>query len=161
MGSQHHHLKCLLLFWAVVLYRMAGAQTFTGAVVGHVVDSQQAPIAGATITLRSVERGFERHTMTNSQGEYAFALVPPGKFTLHVEVSGSAPTTVNVEVVVATPVRADLILRVQSLTQEVKVIGESGVSVQTENASLGRTINPHEMSELPGLHRKRDSESAV
>jgi len=131
----------------------ARAQTFTGTVVGHVVDSQQAAIANASVALRSVERGFERHTTTNPQGEYAFELAPPGKFTLRAEANGFAATTVNVEVVVATPVRADLTLGVQSLQQEVKVLGENGVSVQTENASLGRTISPHEMSELPSLGR--------
>jgi hypothetical protein len=131
----------------------ARAQTFTGAVVGHVVDVQQAAIPNASVTLKSVERGFERHATTNPQGEYAFELVPPGKFTLHAEASGFTPTTVNVEVVVATPVRSDVILGVQSLQQSVKVLGENGVSVQTENASLGRTISSHEMSELPSLTR--------
>jgi hypothetical protein len=141
---------CLAMVCSI---RAAHAQTFTGSVVGHVMDFQQAAIPNASITLRSVERGFERYSTTNAQGEYSFMLVPPGKFTLRAEVSGFAPTMVNVEVVVATPVRADLILRVQSLSQEVKVLGESGVSVQTENASLGRTISPHEMSELPSLTR--------
>ena len=131
----------------------ARAQTFTGTVVGYVVDSQQAAIPNASVTLRSVERGFERHASTNPEGEYAFELVPPGRFTIRIEARGFAATIVNVEVVVATPVRADLILGVQTLQQEVKVMGENGVSVQTENASLGRTINPHEMSELPSLAR--------
>jgi hypothetical protein len=129
------------------------AQTFTGSVVGHVIDLQQAAIPNASVTLRSVERGFERHATTNPQGEYDFALVPPGKFTIRAEATGFASTSANVEVVVATPVRADLILRIQSLSQEVKVLGESGVFAQTENASLGRTISPHEMSELPSLGR--------
>jgi Carboxypeptidase regulatory-like domain/TonB dependent receptor/TonB-dependent Receptor Plug Domain len=132
---------------------LAQAQTFTGAVSGRVVDSQQAAIANASVTLRSVEKGFERRTATNPQGEYAFELVPPGKFTLRAEASGFAATTVNAEVVVATPVRADLILGVQSLKQEVKVLGENGVSVQTESASLGQIISSRQISELPSLTR--------
>ena len=36
-----------------------------------------------------------------------FQLVPPGKFTVEVQAFGFAVATVNVEVVVATPVRAD------------------------------------------------------
>src|SRR5690242_17079315 len=114
----------------------ARAQSFTGAVVGLVVDSQRAVVPNASVTLRSVERGFERHATTNPQGEYAFELVPPGRFTIRIEASGFATTTVNVEVVVATPIRADLALGVQTLQQEVKVLGENGVSVQTENAGL-------------------------
>ena len=129
------------------------AQTFTGAVSGRVVDSQQARIPEASVTLRSVERGFERRTTTNPQGEYAFELVSPGKFTVRAEASGFAATIVTVEVVVATPVRADLILGVQSLKQEVKVLGENGVSVQTESAGLGQTISSRQISELPSLTR--------
>jgi hypothetical protein len=131
----------------------ANGQTFTGAVVGRVVDSQHLTVAGASVTLRSSERGFERHTIANAQGEYAFELVPPGTFSLRAESNGFAPTTVNVEVVVATPVRANLVLRIQPSREEVKVVGESGVSVQTETASLGRVVSPREMTLLPSLGR--------
>src|ERR1700687_3897212 len=102
----------------------ARAQTFAGAVVGHVVDAQQRAIAGASVTLRSVESGFEWHSTTNPQGEYAFELIPPGRFTIRAEATGLAATTAIAEVVVATPVRADLSLSVQSLQEKVKVFGE-------------------------------------
>ena len=113
---------------------------------------RRAVIGKAAVILRSVDRGFERRTTTESEGEYVFQLVPPGKFTVRAEASGFAPTTVNVEVVVATPIRVDLTLQVQPLQQTVNVFGENGVAVQTENAGLGRTISPHEMSELPSLN---------
>src|SRR5262249_46796187 len=140
--------RCSVL---LLLVAATWAQTFTGTVVGCIVDSQQAVVAGAVIILHSAERGFERRATTNSRGEYEFRLVPPGRFTVRAEADGFAATTVNVEVVVATPVRADLTLQVQPVQQAVNVFGENGVAVQTENADLGRTINPHEMSELPSL----------
>lgn len=142
-----------LLLWAVALAPIVRAQTFTGAVVGRVFDPQRAVVADANITLRSVDRGFERHTTTGSEGEYVFQLVSPGKFTVQAQASGFAPMTVNVEVAVATPIRADVTLQVQPLQQSVNVFGENGVAVQTENAGLGRTISPHEMSELPSINR--------
>jgi hypothetical protein len=145
-------LSCLVL-WAVVLAPIVHAQSFTGAVVGRVFDPQRAVVAGANITLRSVDKGFERYTTTSSEGEYVFQLVSPGKFTVQAQASGFALATVYVEVVVATPVRADLTLQVQPLRQAVNVFGENGVAVQTENADLGRTISPHEMSELPSINR--------
>jgi len=141
------------LLLGVALPSLALGQTFTGEVVGRVVDSQQAVITSAAVTLRNIDQGFERHTTTSAQGTYSFQLVPPGKFTVLAEASGFAVSTVSVEVVVATPVRADLILSVQTLRQEVQVLGESGIAVQSENADLGRTISPHEMSELPSLTR--------
>ena len=148
-----HVSSPVVLFLTLQLALIAQAQTFTGRVVGRVMDLQQAGVPNASIILRSLDREFERQTIANTQGEYTFELVPPGTFQLLVEYTGFAPATNNVEVVVATSVRADVILGVQSLKQEVRVVGESGVSVQTENAGLGRVISPHEMTELPSLGR--------
>ena len=86
-------------------------------------------------------------------GEYQFQLIPPGTYRLKAEYPGFAPSEIHVEVAVATSVRADLTLRIQPLREEIKVVGEGGVSVQTENASLGQVITPHELTELPSLGR--------
>lgn len=137
----------------LVIWPAAHAQTFTGAVAGRVMDAQRAMIPKARLTLTNSTRGYERNTATDSQGEYSFQLVPPGKFTLRAEAIGFAAATLRIEVVVATTVRVDLSLGIQSLPQTVDVVGESGVAVQTETADLGRTISPHEMSELPSLTR--------
>jgi len=148
-------LRCVVWFILAVLCssRPAYAQTFSGTIVGRVLDSQQAVVPYASVTLLSAEITFERHTLSNAQGEYVFELVPPGRFQLLVEHAGFAPTALKVEVVVATPLRVDIVLRVQAIQQQLKVIGEGGVAVQTENASLGRVISPHEMTELPSLGR--------
>lgn len=120
----------------------ATAQTFTGSVFGRIVDSQQKAAAGAVVTLRSLEREYERHTTANAQGEYLFDLVPPGQFAVIAELAGFAATEVRVEVVVATPVRANMIVHVESAREEVRVLGEGGVSVQAENAELGALSRP-------------------
>ncbi|PYV68248.1 MAG: hypothetical protein DMG96_36990 [Acidobacteria bacterium] len=154
MCLRRHSGQCLVFLLCInLLAAPVRGQTFTGTVVGRVFDPQQAAMVKAAVTLRSVDRGYEQQTMTNTEGEYLFQLVPPGKFTVQAQASGFAVATVNVEVVVATPVRADLTLRVEPLQQAFEVVGENGVAVQTENAGLGRTINPHELSELPSLTR--------
>jgi hypothetical protein len=149
--SHVHYLGLMLCI--NLLAASVNAQTFTGTVVGRVFDSQMAVVPGAAVILRSSARAYERHTATDSQGEYSFQLVAPGEFTLRAEAIGFTPAILKVEVVVATTVRVDLSLGVQSAPQTVDVVGENGVAVQTENADLGRTINPHEMSELPSLTR--------
>ena len=135
------------------LWLPAFAQTFTGTVAGRILDAQQLPIANALVTLHNVGKDFKRRTSTNVSGEYRFELIPPGTYRLTAENPGFAPSELKVEVVVATSVRADATLRIQPLREEVKVLGEGGVSVQTENASLGQVISPHEMTELPSLGR--------
>ena len=144
---------CIAAILFLLFSRLANAQTFTGSIFGHVFDSQKSPIPHLTVTLRSIDRGFEQKATTNREGEYLFQLVPPGSYTLRAESPGFNPTTVNVEVAVATSHRADLSLSIQPLRQEVKVLGEGRISVQTENANLGRTISPREISDLPSLTR--------
>ena len=127
-----------MLLAALLLAATVRAQTFTGKIVGRVVDSQQTAIPNAGVTLRNLEREFQRHTVANAQGEYIFELVPPGTYTVLMDYEGFAPTAVHVEVVVATTVRVDVTLGIQPVQQEVRVVGESGVTVQPENAGVGR-----------------------
>jgi hypothetical protein len=143
----------LLLLSSIFVIPSAVAQTFTGAVAGHVTDIRKAPITEAAVTLRSSERAFEFHASTDASGRFAFDLVPPGKFIVSAEAVGFAVSTAIIEVNVATPVRVDITLRVQTLQQSVKVQAENGLSVQSQSAGLGRTISPTEMSNLPSLTR--------
>src|SRR5690349_14208693 len=48
-------LICILLPWLA-----SDAQTFTGSVVGRILDSQEAAVANAPVTLISLEKEFER-----------------------------------------------------------------------------------------------------
>ena len=145
--------KARLLLAAFLLSFPAFPQTFTGTVSGRVVDREQLSFAGASVTLHNVEKDFERRTSTDATGEYHFQLIPPGTYRLKAQYPGFAPSEINVEIVVATSVRADLTLRIQPAREEIKVLGEGAVSVQTENASLGQVITPHELTELPSLGR--------
>lgn len=145
--------KCWLFAVTLQFAVIGSAQTFTGTIVGRILDSQQAAVSNVPVTLINVEKDFERHTVTNLRGEYTFELIPPGAYKLRAESRSFAPAEVNVEAVVATSVRADLVLRILQVREEVKVVGEGGVSVQTENANLGRVVSPHEVTELPSLGR--------
>jgi len=149
---RHHLVLPAVCLWLAVC-PLARAQTFTGNVTGRVLDQQRSLVAKASITLRALERDFERRTETDSDGEYKFAFVPPGKFVLRAEFRGFATSDVKIEVAVATTLRADIALRIQPLQELATVVGEGGVSVQTDNANLGGVISPREMTELPSLGR--------
>jgi len=45
-----------------------GAQTFTGTIVGRVLDSQDAAVVNASVTLINLEKEFERHAVANARG---------------------------------------------------------------------------------------------
>jgi hypothetical protein len=154
--NRHRHKSGSSLRWLLLTFLLAfqvRTQTFTGTVTGRIVDSQEVPIPSAHVILRSMDKGFERHTGTSIDGTYSIDLISPGKFTLQAEATGFSSSTVYVEVVVATAVYANITLGVHPLKQSMKVVGESGIAVQTQNAGLSRTISPAQMSEFPSLTR--------
>src|SRR5687767_10684173 len=65
----------------------AWAQTFTGGLRGAVRDANGV-IPGVTVTLTNDATGATRDAVSNDQGEYSFAAVPPGNYTVKAELTG-------------------------------------------------------------------------
>ncbi len=56
---------------------------------GTVTDTSGALLPGATVTLRNVDTGFTRSIVTDQDGRYLFAPLPPtGRWTLTIELQG-------------------------------------------------------------------------
>ncbi len=66
----------------------ASAQTLTGQLSGTVVDSSDAVLPGATVTLVNDLSGDQRTTVTNAAGNFVFAAVQAGTYTVKVELTG-------------------------------------------------------------------------
>ncbi|MEJ0059641.1 MAG: carboxypeptidase regulatory-like domain-containing protein [Terricaulis sp.] len=64
-----------------------------GTLSGSVVDATGAPVAGATVVIRSQAQGFERTTTTNANGEYRVPLIPQGLYTVVVSKDGLQTTS--------------------------------------------------------------------
>src|SRR5208283_2506878 len=63
------------------------AQDF-GKVRGVVHDPQHRPIADATVNLRAQASTWSASTLSDSQGEFQFAAVPVGDYTVNVTALG-------------------------------------------------------------------------
>ena len=132
----------------------AFAQSFTGSLSGRVQDQQSAPLAKASVVLRSDDTGVERRTSSGAAGDYSFAALTPGRYTLRAEATGLAPASARVDITVATALRADLILQVQGVAESVTVsAGGDAVAVQTEQATIGTSITSRQLAELPSITR--------
>ena len=55
---------------------------------GSVSDPSGARIPNATVTLTDSEKGITRAFTTNDEGNFSFALLPAGTYTLTVEAAG-------------------------------------------------------------------------
>ena len=89
MNTRSRRLRLAFVALALAL-ASAGrldAQTYQGALRGAVRDAQGV-IPGAEVTLINEDTSAERMAMTNEVGEYAFASVLPGTYTVRVELPG-------------------------------------------------------------------------
>jgi hypothetical protein len=118
-------LYCAVLVFVFRLGSVAFAQS-TSQLHGVVTDPQGAAIAAARISLTSAGTGFNRQTATNVEGEYQFLQVPPGTYTVTVDMAGfTRLSRSGVQLLVNTPTTLDLRMEVATATQTVDVAEEA------------------------------------
>lgn len=79
---------------ATAVPTLASAQDYTsGALVGTVKDTNGAPVAGATIVVKSTAQGFERNLTTDADGQFRAASIPGGAYSVSISKEGFKPTS--------------------------------------------------------------------
>ncbi|MBV9924224.1 MAG: TonB-dependent receptor [Acidobacteria bacterium] len=73
---------------ALLLCRVAAAQSITGSITGAVTDASGGVLVGATVTLVNEKTGERRNVNTDGDGRFQFAAVQPGVYTVRVEQQG-------------------------------------------------------------------------
>ncbi len=147
-------LSFMLLICVFGLPGSASAQTqTTGAIAGRVTDSSGAVIPNADITLTSKATGTEAVVTTDQTGNYRFNLLPPGAYQLRFSAKGfktSVPPDLTVTVTETRTV--NLALSPGEQQETVEVTSAPGL-LQTENATLGTTIQGQTIQSLPLTER--------
>jgi hypothetical protein len=157
----HERIAKILLLTAVFLLpSILFAQIDTGSIVGVVRDQSGAAIPGATVTLKNTATGVSRVLTTNEEGEYLFAAIIPGVYT----VQASAPNfesaiRSNIEINVQSRPAIDFSLKVGQTSQVVEVTSQTPV-LQTETSDLGGVVQSQQINDLP-LNGRRYSDLAL
>jgi hypothetical protein len=81
--------RCAVLL-SLLVPSLTFAQATTGEITGRVEDSAGAIVPGVTVTAENRETGFMRSTLTNGEGDYVIALLPPGRYNVGAEMQGSS-----------------------------------------------------------------------
>ena len=86
---RHLSLFCLGAAISVTAITTATAQSITsGDIVGVVTDPRGGATPNATVTLVNVATNVPQNTVTNQQGTYRFAFLPPGIYSVTVKAPG-------------------------------------------------------------------------
>ena len=126
----------------------AWAQTFTGGLRGAVRDANGV-IPGVTVTITNDATGAVREAVSNDQGEYSFAAVPPGNYTVRAALTGFRTyENRNLRIAAQQFITLDITLEVGQLQETITVTGAAPL-IDTSNATGGGVISTEQLSTLP------------
>jgi tetratricopeptide (TPR) repeat protein len=144
--KSHHQLAPLIsaVFTVLFLVLPVSAQYREYYIVGKVLDTQKAPLAGVEITLRDVESSRSFTMKTNKKGEFKLVGLPRGDYKVVFKKTGYAgkedewkllspqDKIEKVEIPPVTMVAEALVQEVQRLKE-----AEAGVKAGSEKIRLG------------------------
>src|SRR5262245_39892724 len=137
---------------AIAVAGSASAQTFTGGLRGAVRDANGV-VPGVTVELVNESTGISRESVSNDQGEYNFAAVQPGTFTVKASLTGfKTYENKGVRISAQQFITLDIALEVGQLQETITVTGQSPL-IDTSNASTGTVIDAQQLQTLPTLGR--------
>jgi hypothetical protein len=126
-----------------------GQNQTTGRIAGTVTDERSALVVEAQITISNKTTAAERSVTTDSHGNYALSLLPPGTYSVKVTAHGftsalfdsvlvviTETTTVNAQLKAAGVIVDPVVVRVTPL-------------LQNDGPQLGRVVDSRAVSELP------------
>jgi hypothetical protein len=150
MAKPKLHLLCLcFIILALGTVQICRAQALYGSVVGNVRDSSQAVVAGARVTLTNTQTQQSRETATNDTGEYNFATISPGVYSVNVRKEGfTAFTQSGINVTANNTARVDVSLNLGAVNESVTV-NAAAVALQTDRAEVASSVGTTQLSNLP------------
>ncbi|HKW65203.1 MAG TPA: carboxypeptidase-like regulatory domain-containing protein [Candidatus Acidoferrum sp.] len=125
------------------------AQVGTTSLRGTVTDKSGAVVANAKVSLTNAGQGLTRDMNTGNTGEYEFLALPPGTYSLTVEMQGFRKfENKNVQLLVNSPTTMNVNLEVGVTSQTVEVSAQA-VTLNTTDATLGIAFDENQVKQLP------------
>lgn len=144
-------VRLLTLVFAMMAAVPLAAQFQTGSILVRVADEQGAAVPGVAVTLSS--QALVAGTMagvTDSGGVYRFPSLPPGTYSVKVDLQGfRGVLREGVQVQVGQTVPLDLKLQVATVAESVTVTGTSPV-VDTTTANTSVNLSEQLLQGTPG-----------
>jgi outer membrane receptor protein involved in Fe transport len=147
--KRHHLLLCAAF---VFLCAVEASASVFGDVRGVVVDSQQHPVVGAKVTLRSRTSAFSQTSQTDNVGVFFFRTVPIGEYNVTVESSGFSKVERAVTVVSDSAPVLQFILEIAPVTQRIEVIATTD-TLGSDSPTPTTLVSRQQIARTPGADR--------
>ena len=145
--------KCLGVLGVVLLVVLACSPAFpqgnTGRILGVVTDQSGGYVAGASVTVTSVERGTSRSLVTDNAGAYVATGLLPGTYTVRVEAKGfKLFERQNLLLETGKDLNVDVVVQAGA-ANEVITVTEEAPLVDATSTTLGGTLSNEIINDLP------------
>jgi len=128
---------------------LAQSESGSAAVEGVLLDPSGGRIAGARVTLQSLDNGYTRVVTSDSSGSFFALAMPVGRYKWVASAAGFAiAQRDNLRLSVGTTARLDLRSELAATNQEVTVSSDGAIDA-VDDGSTGATIPERFVSGLP------------
>jgi hypothetical protein len=146
-------ISALFVLLLLVFAATGRAQVTTATIEGLILDPSAAVIPGASVTVASEGTVLKRTELTNNRGEFTFAFLPPGAYTITVDATGfKIYRQTGLELVAGQNVRRDFKLEIGAAGEQVTVTAETPL-VNAVSAEQDVNLTETAVRELPLARR--------
>jgi hypothetical protein len=127
------------------------AQALTGMLVGTVKDAQGGVLPGVVVRVSSpaLIGGGSTTVTTNEKGQLRFPTLPPGAYTLDIEVPGFSPFhDQDIRIGVGATIERTVILKLAGIETSVVVEG-AGSRIEARDSGFGTRFGPEDLRAIP------------
>ncbi|MCL4793994.1 MAG: carboxypeptidase regulatory-like domain-containing protein [Bryobacteraceae bacterium] len=142
--------RIAIMYMAILVFCSitAFAQSDAGTITGIVRDASGGVIATAQVTITNESTRFERRVQTNDSGFFVAPNLPPGQYTMAVEMAGFRRfVTTGLRLETATSASVNVEMQVGQVTESVEVVA-SAAQLNTESATVGKTVEQTQIQNL-------------
>ncbi|MEO8659905.1 MAG: carboxypeptidase-like regulatory domain-containing protein [Bryobacteraceae bacterium] len=133
----------------LVVPKVTYSQQVTAAITGKVSDPSDAPVSGAKVTAKDLDRGTTFNSVANAEGIYNLPRVPVGRYEIRAEAPGfQASLQPSVSLDVNQTARVNFQMKLGQVTETVEVNSQAPL-LQTESTMLGTIIDSKTNESLP------------
>ena len=128
---------------------IAHAQVRYGSIVVEARDPSGSAVPGADVTITEIGTNRSRSGITNTAGVVTFATIPPGTYSVRVNLTGFKEfVTTDVAVTEDTVMRVSSQLEVGQITETMTVSAAAAI-LQTDRAEVRTDIPAVQLENLP------------
>jgi len=122
----------------------------TATIAGTITDQSGAVVAGATVTVKNMETGIARATVSLDSGNFVVSELTPGRYNLSIDRQTFKPyEQQNIVLVIGQRATINVQLQVGTEQQRITVTASDVPVIQTEDSSIGAVIEAQTIVNTP------------